>query len=508
MRSPIHVLLIPFLLSTLACPRALAVLASPTTIPSIYPGEFSSASPMPIPSGQSAQNAYCSSFCPQLVNNSGQVLGLNGTTGWTLADDQWCVDHGSPTNPAVAPDPTPTSSTPPPNTPCQVPMINGDMSCAQTTAWYNHCGWHNGQVEQQCEAYESAGQGRGGEKTVLFLDIAAAGTCAIACYTSHGGNDSPMLPACRVAGLAASTTELLETLLQKGSATSKILSSAMGGMGIYMEAKAAQSAGGLFTTNNPGKGRVMNACISALMFGVMAGVREGMIKSQEGTQNSACQQVLSLLSTSSANGAGITALPTSNGSAASGGSGGSTGSSGGGDPGLSCMGSGGTVTSCSGGSTAADTGALQNSGLGSALLPQAQQLAASPLGQQLASGNGDAGSAIGAMGGGSAGDAGGAVATVASAAQAHAQELSEGVSGTTPGGGGGGGGGGDAEQPNPMAGLAALLNPQGKDQAPAGGTLRFNGQAESTDIWHTNSEQNIFQIISTRIGKASKSLQP
>src|SRR6185437_3702446 len=61
-------------------------------------------------SGQ--QDAYCNSVCSALVNNSGQVLGLNGNVGWSVADDLWCANHGSQTNPLVGPSPVPGGAAP------------------------------------------------------------------------------------------------------------------------------------------------------------------------------------------------------------------------------------------------------------------------------------------------------------------------------------------------------------------------------------------------------------
>jgi hypothetical protein len=128
------------------------------------------------------------------------------------------------------------------------------------------------------------------------------------------------------------------------------------------------------------------------------------------------------------------------------------------------------------------------------------------MGQDLGEGGGNLGQAVGAAAGG-AGDAGSAIATVASGVAAHPQALSEGVEGTSMGGAGGGGGGGGEEAPNPMAALAAMLNPQSKDQAPMGGTLNFRAPAQGVDVYHQNSDQNIFQIISTRIQKAASRVQ-
>jgi hypothetical protein len=238
----------------------------------------------------------------------------------------------------------------------------------------------------------------------------------------------------------------------------------------------------------------------------MTVARLGNISSDASTKTAACNAVLSLASQSPT--AGYATLNTGLTAGASPVVGTSTGLTNSGSSGIECVGSGGSVSSCTGASaSASDVAALQNSGLGAQIAPAAAQLAASPMGQALGNGGGDVGAAINAAGASSAGDAGSAIATAASAAQAHALELSEGVEGTAVGGGGGGGGEGGGEAVNPMAALAAMLNPQSKDQAPTGGTLNFRTPAQNADIYHTSSDQNLFQIISGRIQKASSRVQ-
>jgi hypothetical protein len=481
------------------------------------------ASPVPsgvAPSGapQSQQNAYCQSVCGPLVNGSGQIKGLSGSTGWTLADDLFCANHGAQTNPNVAPSPVPNAPAAPAVS-CSIALQPGDTDCATVQAEVAHCQWHNGQLEQQCMAYEAAGGGTTGEKVVLMLDIAAAGTCGAACATTALAANQPLEAACRITSTSASGAELLETLLTKSSAMSKVISASMGSLGIGMNLMKAKgnfgdyfkgdngATNGNITTNQNNKDAIKKdkktACLTAIMMGAMAGARYGNIRSQESTQNQACSQVEALAGSSNTVGNGGMLLP----SDVTGGANGTSGTSGSSaqvGSGLSCVGSGGSIGACTASSTVGSDGAaLQSSGLAPAIAPLAAQMAPSVLGG-LSSGQGSAAQAVGGALGGTGGDIGSAVTTAAAAGQKHAEELNEGVGGMS-GGGGGGGGGASNDAPNPMAALAEMMGK--KDGPNGGGTQNFQGQPESTDIWHANSPDNLFQIISTKIGKVSKRLQ-
>lgn len=460
----------------------------------------------PSPSGAAAD---CNSFCSMLVNGKGKPIGLDGSGAWGTSDDQWCANHNAQTNPAVQPQSTPSTSASAPAGTCNIQLQPGDTSCADNQRRYAHCTYHNGQAEQQCEAYVAADGGTGGEKAVLFLDIAATGTCAASCAMK---TNPALATACRAAGTGASAMELLETLTQKGSAVGKLLSGGMAGYSLYNNGKAllakpaaANGANGA-TAKKPGDGD----CTSAMLFAAMTIFRHQAIKSQGDTKKNACDAVKKLASNALVVGGSAVVSFGSNGSLVSSASGGDTGSlSSGADSSLRCVSNGGAVSSCTGttGQAATDAGMLTDSGLGSHLAPQAQQLADSPLGRELGEGRGDPMAALGAATSG-AGEAGGAVMTVAAAAQEEAKRMAEGVQGATFAGGGGGGApeAAAAGGPSPLDALNALLHGGKAEGASAvGGTQVFG--ATGTDIWHTKTDQNLFQIVSGRIEKAATRLK-
>jgi hypothetical protein len=502
-----------FLLSISSSAYAVEASPTPSANPSALP---SSGSPW------SVEQPACNNICGPLVNKDGKIEGLSGSVGWTSVDDQWCANHGAQTNSAVSQSTNLVPVTAQAS-PCPIPMYQGDTSCYQTEGELAHCQYHNGQVEQQCQAYAAAEQTLSGQTAMIAMDSVVAATCATACVSENFPGAQGVIIACRDGGMAANAAEIIVTLSQKSSAMAKAIQGATAAMGIGTSLKAAAgfendttAAGGQDASYsgyfggqkaNAGPGghnRDKAACTNALMFGMMAGERYMSLRSAKSTEESACGQVLALATTSSVVGSGIILPPSMLGDGGSTGSAGSTGSTSTASGALNCIGSGGAVSTCTGTSTtvAPSDASLLSSGLGQQAAPAAAQLAPS-IASGLDSGTGSGAGAIGAAGGSGAGDAGNAVMTVASAAQENAADLRGEVEGTRLSASGGGGGGG-GEEANPLAGLADLLKPQG-GAAAGGGTTTFSAQ-QTTDIWHTNSTDNLFQIVSGRIGKTSTKL--
>ena len=113
-------------------------------------------------------------------------------------------------------------------------------------------------------------------------------------------------------------------------------------------------------------------------------------------------------------------------------------------------------------------------------------------------------SALGGMGDT---DFGKALSGLAQASQDHAAELG-GIPGgvMSSGGGGGGSGSGGGGKSDPFGGMFG-----GAANAPMGGVglaaFGTNGDAPG-DIWHTTTDQNIFQIVSTKIEKITPRVMP
>jgi hypothetical protein len=500
-----------YLFMAMASPFANAELAAPTT--------GSSSAPWP------AEQQYCDSICPSLAGTNGQALGLSGSGGWSSSDDQWCANHNAQTSPTVLPVPAPVGAALPTGTCTTAQMYPGDTSCAQTTKEVTHCQYHNSQTESYCMAYEGSTQAGAGEKTVLVLDIAATAMCAADCASTALAGGVGM-QVCEAGAVAAGVAEILVGVKQNSSALGKMVEG-FGG--------AAAAAEGVmeYTGTGMGKGLSMgtqqfsnpdmmdsdmqeaqnqakaaknaktdkkNACITAATLAVLTGVRYLSMHSQDGAGQKACGNVWALQSTNAtvgSSGGATTPNAVSGGSTGSGGSvSGSTSTNG--TAGLNCMSSGGTVSSCTGQqvSGATDGGLLANTGLGNAALPLAQQLQAQGLPSAL-SGSGGLGAAMGgAMGG--AGDMGKALTKIAEEAAANGAQLAS-LAPYSGGGGGGGGGAAASDAANPFASLMG-----GAGGPAAGSSMQvFHGENVDTDIWHAHSDQNLFQIVSGRIGKVS-----
>jgi hypothetical protein len=444
------------------------------------------------------EQQYCNTICPSLAGTNGQALGLSGTGGWTTADDQWCANHNAQTNPSVAASPAPVGSTV--TIPCTTAvMYPGDTSCAQTTAEVTHCEYHNTQTESYCMAYEGALTGNGGEKTVLMLDIAATATCGAVCASTP--LSASISEACQGAAVAAAAGQIAVVLTQKDSTMGKMLDAVGAGataaMGVesYEATQNVTSGAGSLLNNNTAK---KNACLTAAVLAALTGVRYYNMGYLEREQKSSCGNVWALQSSAATIGAGV--VSASGASAVIGvssGTGGGTvgsGSLSNGTAGLNCISTGGTVSSCTGQQVSGATdGGLLNGGLGTAALPLAQQLAAQGLPDAL-SGSGSPGGAMGGAMGGS--DLGKALAKIADQAATDGALIASAAPYSS--GGGGGGGGSTSDAPNPFAGLA------GGGAAPGSSMQVFRGDgSDGNDIWHSHTDQNLFQIISGRIGKVA-----
>ena len=465
-------------------------------------------------------------------------------SGWsTPKDDQWCANHGFPTDNTVMPNATPTPVTT--ASTCNVPTI-GNESCSQANLGIARCMFHGSQLESNCMALAATGDATTFDSIILTLDLAAAIACGIACFTgATPGWGQAAVETCTAVGTVASVTELISTIAQDTSpvagAIHGILAAGAGAFAnigsvglsnVVQAGGATQDAGDVGRLGSQGsqKGSTLKdqaSCVSAVFFVVLSGIRMYDLVKFGDTYDSACNNISSLWSSSAAGngggGAGTSTSPgqylfnpqtggISQGAPGSGGSNGGLASSttatttpGTGSTVASCVASGNTGSGCST-SAATDSGVLSNSGLGQTVAPLASQLAnngalqSQGAGAAMQSGMGSAGADLG--------DAGSALSHLAQAAQDNGAQLEKmlgGIgAGSYSGGGGGGGGAGKGGADNPFAGLFGGGAKDGGARAPS--SEQF-GKVAHMDIWHTGTTQNIFEIISDKVAKVANRVE-
>lgn len=208
----------------------------------------------------------CDNICNDLVSSSdgswdvvtrggskGSIKGIpgQGGGGWDSADDNWCSFHKNGSSAGSAFDGKgPNDLVAAPGCPYRV--TNSDVAAAGSAAnaceyvskGVKRCDLRGGQVEEQCLAYMSAGDGSKWQYILLALDLTAAGSCAMACFTNvaSGGTTEAV---CQYAGLAAGGTELIATLAMKNSTVGTLINGVAAGAGAY-------SANALWTNNGGG----------------------------------------------------------------------------------------------------------------------------------------------------------------------------------------------------------------------------------------------------------------
>ena len=466
-------------------------------------------------------------------------------SGWTTpTDDQWCANHGFPTDNTILPNATPTPVTT--ASTCNVPTI-GNESCAQANLGIARCMFHGSQLESNCMALAATGDATTFDSIVLLLDIAATVACTTACFVGRGTGmtlGAAAEVACKYVGAVAGVTEFVSTVAQDTSPVAGAIHGILalgGGATALLGAGATDVAGSAGTqagqVSSGGTGQLVGdgaqsqsgtvkdteSCVAAVFFAVLSGIRTFDLVKFGDTYDSACNNISSLWSSSAAgNGGGGAGTSTNPGqylfnpqtggiSQGAPGSGGSNGGLGGSTTATttpstastvaSCVASGNTGSGC-GTAAATDSGALNNSGLGQAVAPLASQLANNGVLQSQGAGAAMH-SAMGA-GGGNLGGAGGAISQLAQSAQDNAAQLERmagGIgAGSYSGGGGGGGGGGKGGADNPFAGLFGGGAKDGGARAPS--SEQF-GKVAHMDIWHTGTTQNIFEIISDKVAKVA-----
>jgi hypothetical protein len=485
-------------------------------------------SPTPMPTS-------CSDVCSAVVDSSGNPIGLSGGT-WSASDDLWCANHGVQTNNGVAATALATQTNG-----CNIAIASGE-DCTAANQKLRHCKVYSialtGQNTSYCMAYETAYQAEGLNIGLLALDITAAGTCAASCFTPGGLIGGGVGGICAAAGGIAGITEIVGVFKMQDptSTTGKALADVAGAAGIGLAAVNAKYARDAYQAGKTAakeegekaledealsKGKKISCIASAALYSAMAGFRVYNLTQMSSIKDSACTNVQKLMSTalahdtstgSSANN-GINAGGSSDGGA-SGGSTGVNGTTGGSSISpaqnmVACPNDPAQLCASQSAAQSIDGGSLVNSGLDHTLAPQAQALLDHGLGKQAKSGAG-AGAMMSGATGGALGDFGAALARVADAAQKNPNDLASlipNISSVMSGGGGAGSGGAKADDS-----LNAIMSAFGGGAAAGGGGVQGPGLASFgtepiTDIWHTKTNENLFQIISNKISKVTNRIR-
>ena len=496
--------------------------------------------------------------------------GLLGTSTWSTTDDLLCQNMGSPTaagysNRLPAPDAVYTANNPGCNVNMSPDVIAAvkDYAPGQPESTYcalagqlkDHCKYHNSQLEPQCVAYNSFSQPVVANGVMAGIDGAVAAYCGICCF--FVATPPPAHAVCGGLAAAAGAAEFATTMAMKqNSDIAKYVGmiGGLAGVGIGVAglidgatdasaaAKAKGAGGGSAPASAPasasGSGsaaqnaskadeaeRNKMSCATAVLFAAMMGFRIYNITQMDKSKGKACEAIQKLQGKiDSKLAAKQAATSAAKAAATSGGdnSGGYTVSSG---KTASAANQLASYTNCtnSGGGAHCDASCVSTCVNQSGINPQTlsatdgQAISQSGMPQQamnmipdpksfLETAKKDgAGAALGSIMPSSAGPVANALGAIANEVQNH-PELLEGYSlPAAYGGGGGGGGGGGPKGDNPFASMFA-----GAGGAPAGpgapNSMQF-GTSTGPDIWHSKSTENIFQIVSEKIGKVTPRVQ-
>ncbi len=486
---------------------------------------------------------------------------------WAPADDQWCADHGSPTNESVATlasprpmpsagcSPAPAASGVPRDDSCDVPLVVQESppytagkcpyphyageNCMAVKDKLTRCKLRNSQVESQCAAYMKAKQGLNWQWTMVVLDAAAAGVCMSECYASPESSFIPTIPGgsstCGGAALIAGGTELVGVMkMQEDSTLKKILSGGAAGVGalsginsIYQDNKKATGSGanGAVTDadNTAQKKKAKDSsCQTGVVMLAMGAVRGYNIYSTNDTMDQACKQVQDLASQSAVTGSGApdTRFTNSTGTTLPGGTSATVGTTSASQQ-RGSTGSSGPMNTSPGSTAqnyqeavrqgATDAQVLNKSGLGNLAMNRSSNIDPNKMMHAIRSGD-----TAGAMRGALA-DMG--VRLPASgmnmansvlnetSRDAKAGKYGRGMSGDNSVQGSayaatGVGVSGGSAKAEPTVGFDAFGNNQGGgSMAPASQEVNMTPQSFGPDIWHANTKDNIFQIVSGKLNQ-------
>ena len=404
---------------------------------------------------------------------------------------------------------------------CSVTLASGE-SCDLAQKNAMKCNLRNSHVYQQCLALKTVDFSDKTQHFLLTMDIVVAAGCGTACALSATGvGAAAMTQVCSIGAMGAGAAEVVASLALQQSDLSRAVSG-IGGVAGIAGGAAAMTFGGnteLNSTTEGNQARIDNdnaedaktTCTTAVIFAAMAAARGGALADMASTRKQACtmveqqyaedrQQSLDLKKKAEG-GAGPAGFLLG---------GGGRNSADGGDSNDPTA-----PTTASDYESAMETGVrrlgatdaqlLNHSGLGRRLKDQFANLGPGIL-AGLKSG-GMEGAMAAAVPGGAPPQLAAALAGVGKdlASKAHfpGSMMPQGGVGPMMAGGSGGASRSAASEggfSNPFASMGAKAGGMGGKP----GALDFAGAAESTDIWHANSDQNLFQIVSGRIERVQK----
>lgn len=515
-----------------------------------------------------ANDEACDRICEPFQWTDGPKGGNPGLTGsntWDNKDDVLCQNLGSPTAAGYS------TSLPPANAAftAKNPGCNINMSddvlklvkeeasgqpestyCAIAGKLKDHCHYHNSQLEPQCMAYNSFDDQhtspRAANQAMIVIDGGVAITCGLACYFVTA---PPALhAACGYAATAAGAAELITTLSMKQDNDIGKYAGMIGGMagmgvgavGAVEGTKSAMDASkaAKLSSNSPAPDpnapkaepeRNKLSCATAVIFALMMGVRIYNLIQMDKSKKEACKKIQSLQSSIPAPAA--TAAATSGNFTPPGTPGGGALSTSG-KPGAPSIGDRmAAYTNCTAAASSGTDGACgpdcvsgcmktaninpqtMNATDGDAvsrsgLTPKALGSIPDPADFLKKATTEGAGSALSSAMPSGMGGVGSGLAAIADAAQRDPSQFDGLLNiGSAYASGGGGGGGGSKGGSDPFAAMFGG-GAAGGGGGPAGpGVIQYGAPGAGPDIWHTNSPDNIFQIVSQKIYRVTQRVQ-
>ncbi len=445
--------------------------------------------------------------------------------------------------------------------PDQVLRSDTSKSCETANKMSKGCKFYNSTLLGQCEVAYRATASNGYQETLLTLDAATAGVCATACWADKTGFGSSMHGACQVVGVAAGLFELAGSFAVAGEASSGHdgrgagfdVAGGIGGAAIAanglanlgwdksligevtegtFNGKAVKLDGG--TWKEVGEGETLGKAVrdqegakdaaaenkkqkeSCLTMGIalaLGGIRLWSMLDASGTQKEACTQAQDLYSQAFAAAAasgGDSVINPNNPLVVSSSGGGLTGETAsgaamsvtGGVGGDKSTPSVGDIMGGEGFAATAEGKLLGPSGLGNIVGPLASQTDRGAFRKAIS--QGPAGFTQAALGGVGVNAAQAQAANdIVKRAYDKAPQLASKIGGSMYAGGGGGSGSKVAASAggSPFGGLfGAKSGPGGTDAMSFGAVQRDPaGRIISSDIWHTGTDKNLFQIVSERV---------
>ncbi len=523
-------------------------------------------SPTPTPT-DSARKVDCSQFCQQFVstentNGLSEATGLLSSSPWNTSDDVLCSELGQSTTQQTtqkpAPDPSFAASTSCsiPVTPNVLNQITNNPSAAGITAekddddygaqvciaagkLKDRCLYHISQVEPQCLAYEalvsesnnntqSMNHAQNIDRLLLSLDFGVAAICALACTSLNPA----LLTTCSLAATGEGVTELALTLQAQTSPVAQAIGTYKQTLGFDYTSLVGGILGtaggvtlGAHQLEETKKRNKYLACGTAAVFTVLGGVRTASLIAMSQTAEKACETINNLFTTPTLKGnilstttAGGSSLGSANTSVTKNpASSGNTGTAIVKEDQLS------TFLNCVRANPQSSTDACaQTAGI---TLNQGKAVDRTLLTPKENSGSflnpiqnldnfvkkatdEGAGSALGSILPSSTGTLGPALSNLANSAQKEAGSLSGPLQMQSVYSGGGNSGNARKSNnsgiDNPFASIFGGTGTEGGSSVGKNTqTVTFSEAVNPSDIWHSNSNKSLFQIISYKLSKVS-----